>query len=357
MVNFWQRIFSPAQKMQDTQTNKTPVNVPNKTKASPEVSDATTPVTNGTEKTTSPLALKNIGNDFYRYLLGVDSFHDGPVSALEKTIIDSVDTLMQSQKEAANLIPRMPGVVPQLMQKIRADDYDGKEITEIINTDPVVMAEVLRLANSPFFRARNPAKNLADAVLQLGQSGLREVIMSVAMKPIMQVGKGFTHQHAAKSIWEQSLKVAVACRSLAKAEGVDRFNAYVAGLMHNTGSMVVLRQFDQAGKPMEPQHSRTFQHSVIQRATKLTFIITEQWGLPEEVVTALKEQFGSHRRRPATRLGRIVEMGTRLGQIQALSENGRIDDPDSLVTLLSKQENGGNAVQAYTEMGVIEGLG
>ena len=353
MVNLWQRIFSPAQ------TKKVPGYAKSvKPSSLGEVTAITdTPIITQVVDTTSPLALKTIGNDYYRYLLGVDSFHEGPISALEKSIIESVDTLIHSQNEAASLIPRMPGVVPQLMQKIRAGDYDGKEITEIINTDPVVMAEVLKLTNSPFFRTRNPVKNLGDAVLQLGQSGLREVIMSVAMKPIMQVGKGFSHQHAAKIIWEQSLKVAAACRCLAKAEGIDHFNAYVAGLMHNTGSIVVLKTFEQAAKPLEARHSRAFQHRTIQRATKLTYLITEQWGLPEEVVTALKEQFGAHRVRPASLLGRVVEIGTRLGQIHALAQAGHCDDTESYLCVLAEHSNFSEILQAYTELGTIEMMG
>ena len=307
-------------------------------------------------KQAPPLNLKVLGDAYYRQLVGVTSLHHSPLNAHEREVLKQIDNLIESQAQSATLIPRLPGVIPKLMTYLRADDYNSKDIAKLISTDPVLVAEVLRLINSPYFRTAAPSNDLDQAVFQLGHAGLRELIMSVALKPIMKFEKTYFHQDAAENIAELSQKAAVACRCLASAANVDPFDAYVAGLLHNTGSMVVLRQLNQISKPLEVTRSKNFQYAAIKYATQLSFLIAEQWGLTKPVLTALKEQIGNHRIRPASELGQVLELGIRIAQLHALVASGKYESPDYILGILAQQSFGSNSVQAYNELDTAEKL-
>lgn len=307
-------------------------------------------------KQAPPLNLKVLGDAYYRQLVGVTSLHHSPLNAQESEALKQIETLIESQTQSATLIPRLPGVIPKLMTYLRADDYNSKDIAKLISTDPVLVAEVLRLINSPYFRTAAPSNDLGQAVFQLGHAGLRELIMSVALKPIMKFEKAYFHQDAAENIAELSQKAAVACRCLSTTANVDPFDAYVAGLLHNTGSMVVLRQLNQISKPLEVTRSKNFQHAAIKYATQLSFLIAEQWGLTKPVITALKEQIGNHRIRPASELGQVLELGIRIAQLHALVASGQYESPDYILGILAQQSFGSNSVQTYKELDAAEKL-
>lgn len=307
-------------------------------------------------KQAPPLNLKVIGDTYYRQLVGVTSLHHSPLDVHEREALQQIENLIEAQKQSATLIPRLPGVIPKLMTYLRADDYNSKDIAKLISTDPVLVAEVLRLTNSPYLRTAAYSNDLDQAVFQLGHAGLREIIMSVALMPIMKFDKGYFHQTAAANISELSQKAATACRTLAATANVDPFDAYVAGLMHNTGSIVVLRQLNQISKTLEAPRSKNFQYAAIKYATQLSFLIAQQWGLSDSVITSLEEQIGNHRIRPGSALGQVLELGIRIAQLHTLVSSGQYESPDHILDILAQQSLGKNSLRAYKELDATEVL-
>lgn len=304
----------------------------------------------------SPLKLKVVGDLYYRYLVGVDTVLKQPIKAQEKEVLVEIEALIKSQYKVATLIPRMPGVIPKLIQLLRSDKYNTKDVAELICTDPVLVAKVLNLANSPYFRTNVPSNNIDQAIHQLGHNGLREIIMSVALKPIMQIDKGFFHQKAAKNIVELSQKIAIACRVLAKQSNVnvDPFDAYVAGLMHSTGIMVVLRKLNQVSKVLEVPETRSFQHQAINFANQLSFLIAKQWELSDSITTGLREQIDSEHQRPQSALGQLLELGVRIAQLHTLATSGNFATPSKILKIIIQHPLGKQAIHAYSALVAAE---
>jgi len=290
--------------------------------------------------------LKPVNDRFYGYLMGMNSLIESPLNGLETSVLRLLDKLV-SQKNAAALIPRLPAVLPKIMQQLRSNNYDAKTITDLISTDAVLTVEILRLVNSPFFSTAQKITDLHHAVAHLGQNGLRELMMAVAMKPIMQIEKGFFYKHAAKLTWEQALKAAVACRNLAKDTGTDNFEAYLAGLMHNTGVMIVLRQLDQVPDMLEAPHSVEFQHRSEAFVSSISYAIASFWELSDNVLLALEDRANTKIKRPNSSIGQILEMGVCLAQMHTLSSVGRYKGSAENLKLLTRQPYGGNAARVY----------
>jgi len=290
--------------------------------------------------------LKPVNDRFYGYLMGMNSLVESPLNGLETSVLRLLDKLI-SQNITATLIPRLPAVLPKIMQQLRSDNYEAKNITELISTDAVLTIEILRLVNSPFFSTTQQITDLNHAVAHLGQNGLRELMMAVAMKPIMQIEKGFFYKQAAKLTWEQALKAAIACRNLANDTGTDNFEAYLSGLMHNTGVMIVLRQLDQIPDMLEAPHSVEFQHRSEVFVYSMSYAIACYWELSDHVLLALEDRANAKYKRPSSSIGQILEMGVCLAQIHTLSKLGRCKESTENLKLLTRQPYGGNAVRVY----------
>ncbi len=274
---------------------------------------------------TPVLPLAGIEDEYCSYLLGVNSPLDIPLNGFETQVLDGVEGLLASADTVCDSLPRLPDVLPKLMKALRDERASWEEIAQVVGQDALLVAEVLRLANSPCFRAAAKITCLEQVVMQLGLVGLREVVITVSLKPIMKLGGGHYYQHVGRKVWPQALSVAVACRSLALSLNGSRFEAYIAGLVHNVGMVLVVQTLQAISQGTEAPRSIQFRNQIQQSAKRLTCLIARQWDLPAASVEALQDQVDPTAGRMSP-LGRILQYGTHLSMLQSLAREGRVED-------------------------------
>lgn len=227
---------------------------------------------------------------FSTRLLGLSRLKDVPPSAGEQGLMQR----LQSQKGSqwADLLPRLPAVLPQLMRLVRRDDVSGAELVQLLSRDPSLVGELMRLANSPRYRTEREITDLSGAVMVLGQQGLNQLVMSVAMRPIFHQGQGRHAARAGTLLWDLSERTAFATLRLANA-GDDDFAAYLAGLSSQLGLMALLRALDGMSAPSVPPMDREGLHRQLLPLTATwSAQIVEHWGFPAKVAEALSPRPG-----------------------------------------------------------------
>lgn len=185
-------------------------------------------------------------------------------------------------------LSRMTGVSPAvqaILPRLGDSGFDVNELGSMVAKDPLLAARVLRLANSPFYGLARQVSSLRDAVVVLGFSNLRSVLLSAGL-----IG-AFTDKAAVA----RSLATAAAARSLAKSMKRDPGMACTAGLLHNLGGLLMghfAAETWQAldGEPMESASSRLLK----ERETfgfdhcELGADIAGDWRFPEVIQTAIR---------------------------------------------------------------------
>ncbi|MDQ2822515.1 MAG: HDOD domain-containing protein [Pseudomonadota bacterium] len=262
-----------------------------------------------------------IDRHFYALLAGVTSVDAG--AALEKTILDEMARLLRHPYGAASLVPRVPAVIPQLLGSLRDDSLSGADLARQVAQDVVLVAEVIREANSPYYRPAQPVKTIENAVMLLGQNGLRMLLARVAFRPVIGVQSGRFARQAAPLVWTQSEHCALAASILAGGLDANAFDAYLAGLMHNIGLIVAFRIIDRvmpagaaAAAPGLPE-SPAFCASLLEQARALSAVIAAEWHFPESVISAI----GTPR---ATPLGLALSLGDRVAKLRVLVDAGAL---------------------------------
>jgi HD-like signal output (HDOD) protein len=269
---------------------------------------------------------------------------------LEKEILDSLEKIVKSNQSGANLVRRMPGLVPQLLQSLRSENFSIGELSRKISNDVVLVAAVIRLANSSYYNPVQSITSIEHAVMVLGQNGLRQLITSVAFKPIIDINSGHFTKLVAPRIWDQSARCALANRLLAGEEGVDPFEAFLAGLIQNVGLLVSLRIMDQIAEGKGPIGSETFCTYLFRHARFLSCSIGREWNFPESVTTAIEEQGKVFETSKMSIIGKILSLGDYLSKVKILVENDRLTEGDPrLWKNLSEKEIG-----YYKELNPLE---
>ena len=252
---------------------------------------------------------------FYRWLTGGAA----PVGAApEDLILDELTRLARQPETAAELVPRVPAVIPRLLRSLRDESTSAPELARQVAQDVSLVAEVIREVNSPYYRATAKANNIEGALMLLGQNGLRMLLARVAFRPVIGAQSGRLARQAAPQLWAQSEKCAAAAGMAAPTLGASPFEAYLAGLMQNVGLIVAFRLADQlAGSAALPQ-SGSFAHALLDKSRLLSARIAHLWELLPQVGQAIL-QAG---RADALPLAQALHLGDRLARLRVLFDAG-----------------------------------
>lgn len=251
---------------------------------------------------------------FLRWVLAVEIHSERGLDDNERELLRSVrDTL--ADERLASRVPRVPAIVPQLLQMLRDPARSASDLAQHIAHDAVLVASVLRGANSPYYGAGRRIDGLDQAVLVLGQDGLRQLVAAVALKPLINVQSGRFTRTGAPRVWQQSELAGSACRVLAPGTPLA-FEAFLGVLSLNMGTILVLRVFDEHAPTGPTPGSQPFCKACNAAIRELAAQIGAQWGFPASVTAAVASDADS----PQASLMQRCETASRLRVLVDASE-------------------------------------
>lgn len=137
--------------------------------------------------------------------------------------------------EQTHRLPTVPKVVQELIDSFNKADIDIADIAARIALDQVIAAKTLRLANSAHFASSRRIGSLNEAVMVLGFSTLRTLVVATGITGAFVNTPGFDR----KRFWHHSLDVAAYARWLARLARQDTDGAFTCGLIHNIGELLI----------------------------------------------------------------------------------------------------------------------
>ena len=108
---------------------------------------------------------------YYRWLTASGGYQAG--ADVEEHVLDLVRTLAADPLAASGLVPRIPELIPKLLRDLADDDVSTGNLARQVEQDLVLVAEVIREANSAYYRPLQAVKSLDAALMMIGQNGLR----------------------------------------------------------------------------------------------------------------------------------------------------------------------------------------
>ena len=144
----------------------------------------------------------------------------------------SIDSskLLEQIKE----LPAMPNVIVKALGIIKDDTSGTKELSDIMAYDQALTSQVLKLVNSAYYGFAQEITSVNKALALLGMTQIRNIIIAVAMKPMLTSQGG-------RDMWKHSLRCGVAAEFLAnKTNGiVDPADAFTIGFLHDIGKILL----------------------------------------------------------------------------------------------------------------------
>ncbi|KUJ72646.1 HDOD domain-containing protein [Thiomicrospira sp. WB1] len=184
-------------------------------------------------------------------------------------------------------IPNLPKEVLELDEQLSSRFPNNQTITEIIQSNTKLSGEVLRIVNSPVIKTSHPIKTIREAVDVLGYTNLKNLVLASALQNLFNTAE-------VNEIIEHSKDVAFCCAELSElVQGVSRDEAYLVGLFHNAGSLLLASKDPEYVKLFARFNTHpisTLNQEMAQYGANHTFIgvlIGQKWRLSIEVLNAI----------------------------------------------------------------------
>ena len=186
-------------------------------------------------------------------------------------------------------IPELPGEIIELERELKRKLCNSFTIAQIIERNATLSGEVVRLANSPMMRLREPAKTIRDAINVIGLDNIYNLVVSAAYQRIFGSDKLY------KDILTHSVDVGFVMAYLSEwVQGVSRDEAYMVGLFHNIGALMYANKNPQLYSKLFV-NSMSFPLRIIEKEEELMgsnhqmvgILVAKKWLLPVEVINAI----------------------------------------------------------------------
>lgn len=149
----------------------------------------------------------------------------------KQTMIDKARILVEKIED----LPTIPAVATQVLNMVDNPDVQIEEIADLMLTDQVMTARVMKMINSPVYKPDHEITSLKRALVFLGLRHIREIALTTSFIGAFEGNKGVLD---ISSFWEHSFGVGMVSKIIAKKIGYkDLECAYIAGIIHDLGEV------------------------------------------------------------------------------------------------------------------------
>ena len=198
-------------------------------------------------------------------------------------------------------LPPLPETAQRII-KLRADpNADISDLTNIVEIDPSLAAQVVSWAASPYYSAPGKIKSVHDAIVRV--LGF-DMVLNLALG--LSLGKTLTMKSLSKSelenYWQGAVYTAAAVEglvtSIAREHRPSFGMAYLSGLLNNFGFLVIAEIFPPYAKLLRSARSANAHllPAIVENSllgvsgNQIASWLFENWNMPEEVIAALRQQ-------------------------------------------------------------------
>ncbi|MDY0300890.1 MAG: HDOD domain-containing protein [Trichlorobacter sp.] len=199
----------------------------------------------------------------------------------------------QAIMKGFTMLPTIPAAAAKAIKLLNEDDVDLDAVADIMLSDQVLAARVIRIVNSPLYKVIDEINSARQALLYLGAQRIFEIILTSCFLEVTDVSKRSPLK--IKHCWEHAFGVGLVARRLAESINYPQpENVYVAGILHDVGEVILSQHRRQEytraivlaqSEQLDIYHAemRVFGTS----HADIGYLLGKQWNFPAEFLEAV----------------------------------------------------------------------
>lgn len=191
-------------------------------------------------------------------------------------------------------VSTLPSVMRRVMDIVMDERSSARDLAREISTDTALTSKVLKIVNSAFYGFYRQINTIEEAVVILGYNEVRSIAVTVSVLDL------FTEHNSTRifdrhRFWYHSFAAGTLADILRQECADEQQGAFVAGLLHDIGKVVLDEYFPEIWKPaLRKSLDEELPLSEAEREVmgidhaEVGFLITDQWNLPQTICLAIK---------------------------------------------------------------------
>lgn len=189
-------------------------------------------------------------------------------------------------------LPSPPAVIADLLRVIDDENISSVALANIIARDQATVVRILRIANSSFYGMSGKVDSLANAIAVLGLRTVRTLATGAAISGNLSsvVASGLD----LKRFWHHGFATAVGARAIARRLNLGEGVAFVAGLLHDVGQLMLACSFTEHTKAIAKYRSENAVSQLEAEKSVLGMdhaaiggVLIDRWHFPQIIVEAI----------------------------------------------------------------------
>jgi len=159
-----------------------------------------------------------------------------------KTLSEIVEEYISAGRIELPVLDKTAIRIQEMMAK---GEYDPVAVERLVVSDPALSGSLLRHANSSFFGGIEKVLTVRDAIVRLGVKRVAELVLLSTIGEQYQLSNEIFRDFATR-LWRHAVGAGLGAQWLAKKTMANRVQeAFLAGLMHDIGKLLLLRVLDE----------------------------------------------------------------------------------------------------------------
>lgn len=224
---------------------------------------------------------------------------------MQETTFETNSDLIEKMIGQLGELPSAPLILSKALKLTSDLKSNIEDISKSIASDQTLTAKVIRLSNSPLYGRMQEISSLSEAITVLGFNQVKSIIVTASTSQMFQSGP---QTKIANILWEHSLATALGSRLVAsKYGGVDKEEAYLCGLLHDIGKLVILQsapdiyhniiaEVKESGRPFHQVEGRLLGYNHVQVGQ----VLLSKWNFPIRLVSQISGHHSTNLSKPET---------------------------------------------------------
>ena len=193
-------------------------------------------------------------------------------------------------RNVESLVP-FPQIALEVLDIAYSKDCNFKKLSNKIEQDQNLVANMLRMANSAYFGHMKKITSILDIIVRLGLENVKMIAISSASLGVLKSPQEAYHMEPG-DLWQHTFATATLAAIIGKYAQYQECTAlYTAGLLHDVGKVIlngpllseIFNNPDLVHENMDIiDYERTFLQT---DHARVGMVLLQQWNLPGEITT------------------------------------------------------------------------
>ncbi len=224
-------------------------------------------------------------------------------------------------------LPSLPEVVNELQRVIHSGNVDTEKVAELINSDPAILAQALKIVNSAYYGLPRDIGDVRFAIAFLGLNEIYRMVLSLSVINTLAINR----KDDLVDFWFHSFYAALCTKYIANKyePHLSVEELWSAAILHDIGKLVYLKFFPEHYKALKDfskeqgcLFSEAESHFSLPSSAFLGTLLCDHWRLPENVRNAcefhsLKDLPAVKENSPSADFRRMICLGNLLAIVSA----------------------------------------